>query len=237
MAKERKTRRVSRRSRKATRKQRRIYGGVWYDPRTWGAKSTSVVLNSSVDDKPMAAPKSTMSKLFSNTQRNRSRSISPVLPSQEGSRYLVPKLRFSEQTSVIPIPKLGTSPVGTSSKSSTGRLRPNMAPNAFKQTSRGAENALVARHVAEIFQRSNSNQDMLNYLNKIQVAPHVKNRIRNQFLRNYGNVFTNNNNSTITNNSYNRYNNNRYNNNRNNSTRRRNNAAAAAYGVSSSFFW
>lgn len=187
MAKHRKSRRTSKRSRRTTKRHRRTYGGAWYDPRTWFSETST---NNTSAVSPLA-PKSTMSNLFAPT-RNRTRSVSPVLPSQEGSRYLIPKTRFAAENTVYTIPTLGSSPVGNSSKTSTARRRPNMAANVFKPSSRGAENALVARHVAELFQRSNSNQNMLNYLDTLQVAPHVKNRIRNQFLRNYGNAFNNN---------------------------------------------
>jgi hypothetical protein len=119
---------------------------------------------------------------------------------------------------VYNIPKLGSSPVGNSSKTSTARLRPNMASNAFKASLRGTENALVARYVAELFQRSNSRNNMTRYLNSLPVTPHIRRRIEDQFLRDYGNILNENNNqSTIPNiNNYRT-------NNRNNYTRRRNN--------------
>ena len=223
MAKQRK----SRRNRRAIRKTRRLQGGAWYNPRTWFSGEDSPALVPS-NTNSLSKPKSSMTSLFAPTMRNRTRSVSPVLPSQEGSRYLIPKTRFAEQNTVIPIPKLGSSPVGISSKTRTGRLRPTMAPNAFSPTSRGAENALVARYVAGLFQHSNSNQNMIDYLNSIPVAPHIRNRIEQQFMRNYGNILIENNRSTITNTSYNT---------RNNSTRRRNNTAAAVYGIGSSFMW
>ena len=190
------SRRASRRSRKTTRKQRRTYGGAWYDPRTWGANSTPIALNNSVVVEPTAAPRSTMAKLFSNTQQNRNRSISSVLPSQQGSRYLTPKLRFSEQNTVTPIPKIGSFPVGSSSNTRTRRLRPNLPSNVIKQTSSGNMNAYIARYVAQLFQSSNTLNDMNRQVQELKESPYIKQRIRNQFLRNYENVFNSNNNST-----------------------------------------
>ena len=217
--------RKSRRNRRSTRRNRRIYGGAWYDPRTWGAKSTPIDSNNLVQVEPKTAPRSTMSAL-----------LAPTLG-----------LRFSKKNSVMPIPKLGSLPVGNAGKTRTTALRPNIATNFLKPYSqtprdarllsrrsnllRGNEDALVARHVAELFQRSNSKENMMKYFDNLKVAPHVKNRIEESFMRQYGFLLNNNNTNSVGSNNNNP--------NNNNPTRRRNNGAAAAYGIASSipFLW
>lgn len=124
------------------------------------------------------------------------------LKRQTASRYLSPKLRFTNEVTVVPVNKVGRRPVGNSSKTSTRSLRRNLNPRMPMRTVRAKENEIVARHVAEVFQRSNSANEMEAYVNSLPIAPHLKNRIEAQFMRNYGNAFNNTPSNTLNLNSF-----------------------------------